>query len=362
MYAEMEQHVAALIEDPSRPDREDHIEAIVNCPRPLSTRLTTAMRDNDQPVRDRLVEAMARRYYRVRSLEGFEDLELGGHRFVVGRYRFHDTQRHILATYVEVNEVGSAARAFAEWAAKLPAGELAVLDLYAEHAGPAPSHEELAAMLADAYQGILVPPALHRIVAAIAEPRRGRGMSAIDLFTFRPGGEDGLVEDEVLRGLHPMMGHRLHVWRLAEFDLERLPSSEDIYAFHGVARANPKDERLFVLAEVRDITRVRDEQGEVVGLPELEQMLVHVFSTIRAYQAHRPVNRRLLWNRVLLHVWPVMETSPDELRRFIEQLVPLTAGLGIEVILLQGRLRENDGEVRRRVLRLYMPTPTRGPS
>ncbi len=181
-----------------------------------------------------------------------------------------------------MNEIGSAARAFVEWAAKVPAGEFAVLDLYAEHAGSAPSHEELAAMLTDTYKGIRLPPALHRIVAAIAEPRRGRGMSAIDLFTFRPNGEGGLAEDEVLRGLHPMMGHRLHVSRLDEFDLERLPSSEDIYAFHGVARANPKDERLFVLGEVRDLTRVHDEQGEVVGLPELEQMLVRVFSTICA--------------------------------------------------------------------------------
>ncbi len=357
VYAEMEQHVAALIEDPSRSDRERHIEAIVNCPRPLATRLTMAMRHNEGPVRDLLVEAMARRYYRDRSLEGFTEIELGGHRFIAGRYQFQDARRHILAAYVEVNEIGSAARAFAEWAARVPAGEVAVLDLYAEHAGPAPSHEELAAMLTDTYKGIRVPPALHRIVAAIAEPRRGRGMSAIDLFTFRPDGEGDLAEDELLRGLHPMMGHRLHVSRLNEFDLERLPSSEDIYAFHGVARANPKDERLFVLGEVRDVTRVRDEQGEVVGLPELEQMLVRTFSTLRTYQAHRPVNRRPLWNRVLLHVWPVMEPSPDELRRFIQVLVPLTAGLGIEVILLQGRLRETNGEIRRRVLRFYMPTP-----
>ncbi len=357
VYAEMEQHVAALIEDPSPADRERHIEAIVHCPRPLSTRLTTAMRHHEAPVRDLLVEAMARRYYRVRSLEGFDLLDLGGHRFVVGRYRFQDRLRHILATYVAVEDIGSAARAFVDYAAKVPEGELAVLDLYAEHAGAAPPHEELAAVLADTFRGIAAPPALHRIVAAIAEPRRGQGMSAIDLFTFRPGADGELVEDAVLRGLHPMMGHRLQVWRLAEFDLDRLPSSEDIYAFHGVARSNPKDERLFVLAEVRDFTRVHDGRGAVVGLPELEQMLVHVFSTLRAYQAHRPVSRRLLWNRVLLHVWPVMEPSPDELRRFIERLVPLTTGLGIEVILLQGRLRESDGEVRRRVLRFYMPTP-----
>ncbi len=87
VYAEMEQHVAALIADPACADRERHIAAIVNCPRPLATRLTIAMRHNEGPVRDLLVEAMARRYYRDRSLEGFEDIELGGHRFIVGRYQ-----------------------------------------------------------------------------------------------------------------------------------------------------------------------------------------------------------------------------------------------------------------------------------
>ena len=108
-------------------------------------------------------------------------------------------------------------------------------------------------------RGIPIPPALHRIVIAVAEPRRGRGMSAIDLFTFRPG-PSGFVEDEVLRGLHPMMGHRLQLWRLREFELERLPSPEDIYTFRGVAHNNPKDERLFALAEVRDLTRILDER------------------------------------------------------------------------------------------------------
>ncbi len=52
-----------------------------------------------------------------------------------------------------------------------------------------------------------------------------------------------------------------------------------------------------------------------------------------------------------------MEPSPDELRRFIQVPGSATAGLGIEVILLQGRLRETNGEIRRRVLRFYMPTP-----
>ena len=100
-------------------------------------------------------------------------------------------------------------------------------------------------------------------------------MSAVDLFTFRQGPE-GLVEHLIVRGLHPMMGERLKLWRFREFQLERLPSAEDIYLFRGVARTNPKDERLFALAEVRGLTRVRDDEGHVVALPELEQVLVQV--------------------------------------------------------------------------------------
>jgi Acetyl-CoA carboxylase, central region len=165
------------------------------------------------------------------------------------------------------------------------------------------------------------------------------------------------VEDKVIRGLHPMMGDRLQLWRLEEFVLECLLSAEDIYAFRGVARGNPNDERLFVLAEVRDLTQVEDEQGGIAALPELEQVLVQVFETIRGFQARRPLSRRLLWNRVLLHVWPVIEADPDVIRKAVEHLASLTTGLGIESLLIQGRLREPDGSERARVLRFFAPTP-----
>jgi acetyl/propionyl-CoA carboxylase alpha subunit/acetyl-CoA carboxylase carboxyltransferase component len=355
VYAEMREHVDRLARDPDTPDRDELISAIVDCPRPLSVLLTTSMTVADEAARLVLVEAMARRYYRVRSLAGFEREELDGYTFVRGRYRFQERQRHLGATYVELEDVGAAARAFMQDVAAVPEGELAVLDLYAEHRDEAPPHEELAKRLSDELAGMAIPPALHRIVIAVAEPRRGHGMSAIDLFTLRPDG-DGLVEDEVIRGMHPMMAHRLQVWRLQEFELERLPSAEDIYAFHGVASTNPKDERLFALAEVRDLTRIHDDQGRVVALPELEQVVVRVLATIRAYQARRPLSKRLMWNRVLLHVWPVMEPDSYEIHRVVERLAPLTTGLGIEMMSFQGRVLEADGVVRRRVLQFFAPT------
>ena len=124
-----------------------------------------------------------------------------------------------------------------------------------------------------------------------------------------------------------MMGERLSLWRLQKFALRRVPAGEDVYLFHGVARENPNDERLFALAEVRDLTPVRDEDGRVVALPELEQMLVEGLEGIRTFQSQRPPNRRLHWNRLLLYVWPEIDLSPEEMNGLISRLAPATGGL-----------------------------------
>ena len=267
VYVEMERHVAALTDDPKRADAAHRLTEIVESPRPLAPRLTVAMGSAAAGARRLLVEAMARRYYRTRSLERFEHVRLDGHDVALARYRSAGIRRQLGAAYVELEDIAAVTDAFARRVATLPAGELAVLDVYAQHRRAAPEREELAARLQASLAAVPTPAALHRIVVAVAEPRRGRGMGAIDLFTFRVGPE-GLREDLVLRGLHPMMADRLQLWRLREFKLERLPSGEDIYLFQGIARANPKDRRLFALAEVRDLTSVRDERGRLVALPE----------------------------------------------------------------------------------------------
>ena len=355
VYARMERHVAALVSRPERPDAERLIREIVDCPRPLASRLTVAMGSASPAARRLLVDAMARRYYRTRSLTGFDHGQLDGYDVALARYVVDGVGRLLVSAYIDLNDVAAIAKAFGRHAETQPAGELAVLDLYARYHDAAPSREETADRLRAALAEVPIPPAVHRVVIAVAEPRRGRGMSAIDLFTFRPG-PSGLIEDEVLRGLHPMMGHRLRLRRLREFALERLPSDEDVYMFRGVARANAQDERLFALAEVRDLTALRDERGRVVALPELERVLVTVLEAIRAFQARRPLHRRLMWNRVVLHAWPVIELDPEEIRALIERLAPRTAGLGLEMVAIQGRLRDGDGTVRVRMLRFFVPT------
>ena len=159
-----------------------------------------------------------------------------------------------------------------------------------------------------------------RLLAGADLPGRGRARrvrarargddGAVDVRTYARDGDGGFAEDPTVRGMHPMMAERMDVWRLREFDLERLPSAQDVYLFRAVAHANPRDERLVALAEVRDLTPVRDEAGRITALPELERMVREAFEAMRTVQSRRPARKRLHWNRLLLYAWPPMDFAP----------------------------------------------------
>ncbi len=354
-YREAEEHLAALSADPDGAGRADRIDALVACARPLAPMLSERLRGAGPPLRRALLETMTRRYYRMRMLRDFEEVEFEGRPVLTASHAQGDGTRRVATAYVDLDDLPAAAAALADYAASLPRGEEVVADFYAEYAGEPPVHGELAGRLASVLASARLPPGVGRVVVGVAEPARGRGMAAVDLFTYRRGG-DGLIEDELLRGLHPEMAERLDLWRLSKFVLERLPAAEDVYLFRGTARDNPKEERIFALAEVRDLTAVRDEDGRLSSLPELEQMLVSALEGIRRFQAHRKPSRRPQWNRVLLHVWPVIELSPAEIGSMISRLAPSTRGLGIEMLLARGRVREPNGTERDRVIRFFTPT------
>ena len=88
VYTEMEAHVAALAAHPQRSDRDERIAALVDCPQPLASLLSARMREAAPQVRRVLVEAMARRYYRVRSLEAFAPAFIGDQELLISHYPF----------------------------------------------------------------------------------------------------------------------------------------------------------------------------------------------------------------------------------------------------------------------------------
>ncbi len=78
---------------------------------------------------------------------------------------------------------------------------------------------------------------------------------------------------------------------------------------------NPADERLVALAEVRDVTPLRDADGKVVAFPAAERVLAACLESIRRVQAQRTGQQRLDNNRVFLHVWPTDRGAAVRSRR-----------------------------------------------
>jgi hypothetical protein len=106
------------------------------------------------------------------------------------------------------------------------------------------------------------------------------------------------------------------LWRLKNFTATRLAAANGTYLFYVVAKDNPSDERLIALADVRDVTPELNDAGEVVGIPAIERALAACLDGIRRARAQQ--RQRLETNRVVLHVWPLLDVPPEIVPRLFD--------------------------------------------
>ena len=354
VYDEMEEHLAYLAATPHAADRHHRVRMLIECPQPLFGLISSRFSSADQAMRKLMLEALTWRYYRIRKLTNFRSVALDGQCCATAEYDYEDRRIHVFTTHSEYSHLADAARALFPMIAEVPADHDIVIDFYIFHSGklgdPDATQQELKSVL----NQVGFPRSIRRIVTTVAGAGHTHGMPGMH-FTYRPSGNT--YEEEVFyRGIHPMMGKRLHLWRLDNFKIERLPSVEDVYLLHAVARDNPKDERLFACAEVRDVTPVRDETGRIVQLPYLERMLNEAMAGIRVFQSRRPNYQRLQWNRILLNVWPPFTLELEELHNLVRRLAPATEGLGLEQVVVRARIpNPATGKLRDMVVRISSP-------
>jgi len=349
IYAAAEDDLARLAADPAGVDRPARIRALVECPQPLHLLLSRRYQSADASLREALLEVMVRRYYRIRELHAIVPTLVEGQLFAVATYEHRGSHVHLIATHAARERLAASVDAVSRLAAEASAGAEIVADLYFWRAGRTVKEDTTAKEIAGLLANPSLPGGLRRVAVVVFGPDGAQS------FTFRraEGENDAFREERVYRGIHPMLALRLELWRLQNFHLERLPAPERVYFFHGEARDNPRDERLFAVAEVRDLTSVRDAGGRVVELPQLEHMLMEALSSIRSFQSRRAAAERLQWNRVLLNVWPPVDLTPDELVGLVHRLTPLSEGLGLEKVAVRGRLPgPESGELIDRVLEI----------
>jgi acetyl/propionyl-CoA carboxylase alpha subunit/acetyl-CoA carboxylase carboxyltransferase component len=125
---------------------------------------------------------------------------------------------------------------------------------------------------------------------------------------------------------------RIELWRLDEFDLERVDAFPGTYCFYGHARRQPGDERIVCFAEVTDLG------PGAPSFPDLgafERRFHEGIEALRAVQAARDPSRRLHWNRLYLLVRPRVVLTPGLLGDALRRLSPETAHLGLERVVVR---------------------------
>jgi acetyl/propionyl-CoA carboxylase alpha subunit/acetyl-CoA carboxylase carboxyltransferase component len=305
--------------------------------------------------REPMLEVLIRRHYREFALHDLRERTAAGRPLVAADYVVDERPTRLVTTIAEADElVASSAfvAAIDTQLADAPVDHAVVVDLYLSWPGAPDSVTEVSDELQAVLRALAFPQKTRRTVVAVC-PGDGRRVS---YFTFRPG-PDGVVEDDLVRGVHPMVGRRLNLWRLRDFDVTRLDAPEDVLLYHCIAPDNASDQRLVALSQIRQMAIVRDGDGHVTSLPHAERAVASCLEAIRRERAARgAAGSRLDMNHVFLHIWPAINAPLDELTALQATMAPLTRGAGVEEVLVQGRIAAPDGRVHAAAVRFsYQP-------
>ncbi len=332
VYTGVRKHLRHLDAHPDAPDRAERIAAMVASSEPLVRLLGQRIgRPGTDPAP--MLEVLTRRYYGNRALENVHTNRVAGCTFVLADRP--GEQVRVVTTAVDFPALPDAIRAIGELAAD---GEL-VADVYLTWADQPGDIDAMATELGKVLAAQRLPRRLGRITTTVA----GRSGAVMHHhFTFRPSA-DGLAEERLIRGLHPLIAQRMQLERLRDFDLTRLPSQdEEIYLFRCTAKENPSDERLMAMAQVRDLTALRDDKGELIALPAAEDILATCLDAIRKEQSGRPAKKQVGTNRIVVYVWPPVELTMEELNTVVQRVQPTTTGAGLEEVLFLARRRDEE--------------------
>ena len=340
---------------PNASDTHEKVRSLIESPQPLAGLFSSRFASATLPLQRLMLEVMTSRYYSGHKLKNLHPVSFDGRWCLASDYEEEGESIRLFSAYAAYDRL---AETLAEMASLFGEGaqqEPTALNLMAWKETPLLSPDETSQEISRIVSSVGFPVPVRRLVFAVSGPDSKAGDAKMQHFTFEPGPQ-GYEEVTFFRGVHPMIANRLHLWRLQNFTVTRLPSPDDIYLLHAVAKENPKDERLFAVAEIRDLTPVRNKAGKVVQLPYLEQMFAEAVAMMRMFQAKRDPRKRLYWNRIFLYVWPTFALQPDEVNDIVHRLAPQTDGLGLEQVVIRMRIpNPRTGELRDTIMRVSAP-------
>ncbi|MBV9832174.1 MAG: fused acetyl/propionyl-CoA carboxylase subunit alpha/methylmalonyl-CoA decarboxylase subunit alpha, partial [Marmoricola sp.] len=329
--------IAALAADGDDDRRAQRIDALAAIPEQI-VRFLAERLEQGVPAREPMLEVLARRHYREYELHDLETFGAVVRPAVVASYTLDGRPTRLVSSVGTVEELVEGSELVASVASHVAGRatrEEAVVDLYL-HWPDAPASADATSEELRTRLGAL--PLVHDVRRVCVAVCSGADRP-VGYFVFRPGSGGALVEDDLIRGVHPMVGRRLDLWRLRNFHVTRVDAPEDVLLYECVARENPSDRRLVALAQVRQMSVVRDEDGTITALPHAERAVENCLESIRRERVARGSDgAKLDMNHVWVTVWPVVDLDLGALGALGAKISPLTDGAGVEEVVAQGRL------------------------
>ncbi|MBJ8348969.1 biotin carboxylase N-terminal domain-containing protein, partial [Antrihabitans sp. YC2-6] len=323
-----------LVENPGAADYVQRIDALADCSEPLIDLLAQRISNAGA-----LLEVVTRQYYRIHPLRDVKTYDRDERLLVTGVFDLAGDRINLVSTATSVTELATTLQAVDEVAGST--AENVSVDLYLSW-DEAPEDGD---QMVDALRELLLahPNATtwRRITTTVV------GHGSVRQVTLRRTAVDGeiagLVEDRIIRDMHPLTAQRLDMWRLKNFDGTPIPSPADTYLYQLAAKDNPADQRLIAFAEVRAESVQHDANGNIVAVPAIERAVSACMDGIRRAQAQRSP-RRFDNNRVVLYLWPLIDLPLEKLPAIAKHIAPITVGAGLEEVALHARLQERPGD------------------
>jgi acetyl-CoA carboxylase carboxyltransferase component/biotin carboxyl carrier protein len=336
-------------------NRAERIQSLVDIPEQLNDFLADQLRKG-VGAQAPMLEVMLRRHYGEHHIGAVEVSSAAGHPFVVADYSIDARDCRVVATEAWLDDLDPGS-GFATALGSLVADGVAaardvVVDLYLLWPAAPADPDDLVAAAARLLDRLSFSRKVRRVMLGIVGATPEQSMMHL---TFRPDRDRsevpdptaGVVEDDLIRGVHPMVARRLDLWRLRNFNVTRLEGTPNVLLYHCIAPNNPADQRLVALAQIRELAVVRDRDGRITGLPHVQRAVNTSMEMLRRARSRLGTKgARLDTNHVWLHIWPVVELPLTELTGLGHTISPLTAGRGVQEVVAQGQVRGPDGKIR----------------
>lgn len=353
--------VEALPADPGAADARDRVDALVAIPEQISSVLAARLADG-VPTREPMLEVLARRHYRGHDLT---DVRAADDRpLLTASYVLDGRPTRFVSAVGRLADLAPGSDLVAGVAAALAArepGQEGVVDLYLAAGADLP--DDLTAPAADVVERVaatgLLDAARRVTVGLVGTTGPVRYVTVRSTATdagpeaATTGAPAGAREDTLVHDVHPMVGRRLDLWRLTDFDLERLPAPDDVLLYKAVAKGNPGDQRLVAMTQVRQFAVTRDDDGRVTAMPHVERAVANGIEAIRRARAAAgpKAARSLDGNLVWVTLWPPVDAPLEELTALRSRVAPLAAGTAVAEVAVKGEARTPDGGLRPLVAR-----------